>query len=755
MDVLNAAQQSSLFSLLNVVANGETTAEHLRYQLCEVQEFDPYEAFWKLAGSHHKGWVTASDLHAWIAEQPHLLSSTPFEEISVMLGPYLNEYGEFRYDGFLRLTMPKERAHMWLKDVTLARGGSRGPSHGISDRHLSPAVAYRLCQLFENEVDMHRHLKFHQKNLRELGVHKEMVLRFLDNAQGICAGLGGLVSPASVRSLLVDRLQAMSPSQCEALLRRINPSGVCLAPFDALTKYLGPSLATPMSSPYAHRLDCSLDRGSPLHSPRALREPLSPRMEAPFSLSRPASFATPPHPTYAAFSPSAREVKPSYNPKYSYSSDYSAHTGYNYHKSFAWDSFDARARRSMSPALRSPALASASTQASISDPLSPRSQPMHSPPSGRARLPGTIPPMLRDPGLPHHHDHQRSSSVPRARPIEPWTSMSDYASPMSPSSFQRSSAHIPERFDRYPLLTPETTRRHTRMVLYSMLTQANADQRTEESKALLPANITLESVFDTLDSGGKGFVAYPDLWKFVESFNWPLPFGSLLEMIHELQLRSRRDMVGVPGRLSLREFGALILPIDSKDFVDIQYASSDAEARSILYLNRNSDVCPRCGIHVQRNGDCAGCPTIVCTVCGATFMCYKVVSDYACGPGKDMEMPLTATSQYLVYRLLDTVARLSVDLDNDRKQLFSHTGFDLSALSDVFNDLADRRMSIGVSDLRRAFASHSMQISEAQLSLLHQRYAGHGSAEVTFPDFARQLKPRLSSPYPHSVWHGA
>lgn len=63
-------------------------------------------------------------------------------------------------------------------------------------------------------------------------------MQFLDAEQGVCAGMGGLIAPRAVRHLLVDRLQALNATQCDAFLRRINPRGACLVSFEELEKYL-------------------------------------------------------------------------------------------------------------------------------------------------------------------------------------------------------------------------------------------------------------------------------------------------------------------------------------------------------------------------------------------------------------------------------------------------------------------------------------------------------------------------------------
>jgi hypothetical protein len=174
-----------------------------------------------------------------LQSQPHNLSAASIEDVSALLAPYEGHLDEMRYEGFLNLVLPKDPSHLWLKDTILARASRSSWPSRVNEDHMSPDVAYRLCQLFESEMDVSRHLKFHRKNIMELGVMLQSICKFLDREQGVCAGMGGLLSPNSLRRILVDDLQVMTSSQCDALLQRINPSRSCLAPFHELAKVLG------------------------------------------------------------------------------------------------------------------------------------------------------------------------------------------------------------------------------------------------------------------------------------------------------------------------------------------------------------------------------------------------------------------------------------------------------------------------------------------------------------------------------------
>lgn len=121
---LSQVQQDALFSLLRTVADGELRAEEARCELCRLSEFDAYETFKRLQGPREsqQGWISTRGLCAWLAEQPHRIACLPPEDADATLAPYANQHGELRYDGFLRLTLPKAPANALLKETALTRG---------------------------------------------------------------------------------------------------------------------------------------------------------------------------------------------------------------------------------------------------------------------------------------------------------------------------------------------------------------------------------------------------------------------------------------------------------------------------------------------------------------------------------------------------------------------------------------------------------------------------------------------------------
>lgn len=287
---------------------------------------------------------------------------------------------------------------------------------------------------------------------------------------------------------------------------------------------------------------------------------------------------------------------------------------------------------------------------------------------------------------------------------------------------------------------------------------------SEDAKALLPSECTLEAIFVALDRCVKGYVADADLWMLLQDFGAAASFASLCALARETQLRRCYDQDSAPGRLSLRDLAILVLPANSEAFEAVCAAASDSEARSALYLLRHSEACPRCGVRVQRDGDAAGCPNVTCPICNATFHCFCVVGDRDkrwFHQGGEAEMTLTPNGKYQVHRLICTAARIAEDLDLDRRGLARHLpgeSCDLAVLSEAFNVLArDRPAAAGFSqpDLRRAFAELGLHLAEDELQLLWRRYhaprpEGAASSKlVPFCDFSRQLRPHAAGSLVH------
>lgn len=295
---------------------------------------------------------------------------------------------------------------------------------------------------------------------------------------------------------------------------------------------------------------------------------------------------------------------------------------------------------------------------------------------------------------------------------------------------------------RPPLQSKDWRAQVARSVLLAMVGQADLDLQAEDAKDRLPAGTCLEAVFATLDRFRKGYITDTDLCEFSKDFGGSTGFGLFGSLIHEVLLRRPRDAAAIPGRLNMRELSTLIHPAGSQEYEASLAATSDAEFKSILYLLRHSEPCPRCTIRVQRDADSAGCPSVTCPVCGATFRCFVVVGDFHNTSAVNSTLPVG--SQYHLFKLLDAAARIADQLEQGRKQLqlASHVEGILGMLSTAFASIGDGRTSFLMGDLRRALFSEDLFISEQQLGILWRRYAPGAGIEINFSDFIRQLKPQ-------------
>jgi len=265
------------------------------------------------------------------------------------------------------------------------------------------------------------------------------------------------------------------------------------------------------------------------------------------------------------------------------------------------------------------------------------------------------------------------------------------------------------------------------------------DAQFEVAKDKLPPNICLESIFNMLDRFRKGYITDMDMWQFCQDFGAATPYGSFRMLAQDVLLRIHpQRKANALNHLTMRDFGTLIFPLHSREYKEMCEANSDAEARSILYLMRNSEACPGCGIRVQRDADAAGCPSVTCPRCGTSFRCFVVVSDYASLP--DASAPVAASAQYHVHKFLDNAAHVATGLDAARMHFANAPNYDsVSALSDVFAQIASGKLSFTMSDLRRALFAQDICVSEQHLAFALRRYAPN-NRDVSFLDFSRQLK---------------
>eukprot|EP00929_Paragymnodinium_shiwhaense_P093232 TRINITY_DN53370_c0_g1_i1.p1 TRINITY_DN53370_c0_g1~~TRINITY_DN53370_c0_g1_i1.p1 ORF type:complete len:699 (+),score=115.96 TRINITY_DN53370_c0_g1_i1:76-2172(+) len=266
-------QQAALAAFLRTVAEGEEAVEEARCRLCETPNFDVYDAFVALqeyrqrpprSTTAQKGWVDVADIQAFTSSLPHRMLGVHSDDAAALIAPYVNRAFELRYEGFLRMILPKDPRHNRLQELLLARGARVPPlprswQAGAVSSDAVPGlptdVAVKLCHLFESEIDLCRHLKFHRKILAELNICQQTLVEILELPQPWESQGGSLaaatsaptfVQPEALRELLVDKLRVLSPAHFAALVRRLNPSGACLLTMAELTEFIvAPSLPKP------------------------------------------------------------------------------------------------------------------------------------------------------------------------------------------------------------------------------------------------------------------------------------------------------------------------------------------------------------------------------------------------------------------------------------------------------------------------------------------------------------------------------
>lgn len=282
-----------------------------------------------------------------------------------------------------------------------------------------------------------------------------------------------------------------------------------------------------------------------------------------------------------------------------------------------------------------------------------------------------------------------------------------------------------------------------RQTLRVMLRQAQLDARVEDAKSLLPLSCTPEDVFAELDVLRINHISLNDVRRLLGSYGTTVTYSSFGALVHELQLRHRAYEQGRMGgdHLLFQDVCSLVLPLGSEAHKQVQDSLTDHEARSILYLLRNSEPCPGCGFRVQRNADAAGCPSVRCPACRTNFQCFMVAGDRS-----EVALPLTSASRYQAYRLLCTAMQAAEEAENDRRDLSLMLAQELCGLCDVFAAIAGTRDRLGFNepDLRRAFALQGLpQPHGVEMDLMWSRYASQDNSRVNFLDFKSQLQSRL------------
>lgn len=797
---LNPQQRAALVATLQVAAHGEVIAEHTRRCLCNNESFDPSTLFRNLQFAREDSTALgAEDFYAWLRQQQLGVPNLSIDDVLAAIAPF-SALGrrEVPYQGFLRMILPQDDPKYYFRDSRL-----RAPHSDVV-----PEVALLFGKLMSNEIEVTRRLKTHQNTLSELGVTRAGVLSFFNSGDNMYAE--DLVSPSALRRVLMDRFRYLDRQQCEALIRRINPSSSCLSLFDDLAHIVGPldQMASIGGLGSRERLPVSLPDNSPMN-PSDGSSSMPPDQGGFLASAAPCPGRDPPK-THSISPSKSGRLAVSWSPELLQSTVRSSldqvHStqsveprlgvtsvlaGNGVHvkeeekhcrddlglrrgvsklhfpvralqESKTWSSsLDGRARESRSqnipPEYLSPRVilssgmpvitpdTMASTRASTMDVTSPQSalQPKHlswdvknvlpSPrkPTTRARSTSSVADL--------HVDRTPFYSNLKAAPTAVACSLAGKNEVHAPRSGQ-----TPHNTSFAPDVVDEDKKQRAIQVVFQIIAQqATFDVQLERAKACLPARFSIESVFKLLDLLGKGYVAATDLLHFCRGFGSVSTLQGLCALVKEVQLRHPAGSMHIsPNRLSLRELGTLLLPMETQAHDEVVIASSDAEALSVLYVLRNSEPCPGCGARIQRDADATGCPMVSCPLCGTTFQCNFAVSLV----GLEEPCSVSAPTQFHLFKLLDIAAQASAEIEKMREQVALLMQRNVTAtLTDAFASISGERPSFTSEDLQRALCSRGLSVSEEELGFLWRRYApaGHGTtAEASFPHFARHLQPR-------------
>lgn len=228
--VLALRRQTAVAAFLRDVADSELVAEEARCRLCEARGFDLYGAFLILQQLARlpRGGVGANEIHAWMAARPPRGDGTiTLKDVNDMLEAYVDPVGELRYEGFLRMVLPRDQRNAWLKEALLcreARSSSRWRQEGSTD---SSEVSCRLHTLLEIEMRYCRNLMFHRRVLEDLSIDVWYLSSLFHLGEAIGSS-AELVHTDVARNSIVHELRALTSEQFDAVLRRVNPVGGCL-----------------------------------------------------------------------------------------------------------------------------------------------------------------------------------------------------------------------------------------------------------------------------------------------------------------------------------------------------------------------------------------------------------------------------------------------------------------------------------------------------------------------------------------------
>lgn len=230
--------EEALVLLLRAAASGEVIVEQRRVRLCALEAFRPSEVFASLARAAVSDAavglpdrVAVAGLQRWLsspnggpgplveAEQAELRRCLLRASASGGSGP-LRRSGELRYEGFLRLVLPRDSLHREVRTRALT-ARCLGPATAAEQAEQLPTEVERCFrQLVEEEVHA----------FRRAGLLRCELSRHLGPAEVLALLRGRSCGPAATRAsageLLTERLGAMAPEQVSVLFQRLDVGGV-------------------------------------------------------------------------------------------------------------------------------------------------------------------------------------------------------------------------------------------------------------------------------------------------------------------------------------------------------------------------------------------------------------------------------------------------------------------------------------------------------------------------------------------------
>jgi len=308
-------------------------------------------------------------------------------------------------------------------------------------------------------------------------------------------------------------------------------------------------------------------------------------------------------------------------------------------------------------------------------------------------------------------------------------------------------------------------------ILACVLCQGELDAELEAAQAQLPLGL-LEVVFDTLDRYNRGYISDADLYQFMQDVpGTPVSYWNLCELVKDIQMMAPTPVEGAgsggrgfgisldmqaesgrpvawreggakPGRLYLRDLALALLAPGSRERRVVERASSDEEARSMLFVLRHSTPCSGCGADAHRDADARNCPLVICPFCGTVFECLVVAESSASSSAKPPPTEVLSSFRALIEVAARTVEKCELAREHlaELANRGPHGGM-APLLAEVYRKFADGRPSMTIGDFRRGIATKGLGAPEDVLRVAWRRYA-RGGETVDLPEFLRQLRPR-------------